>query len=165
MPDSKSRTPNPKPSALRLLEQRHIPHEVFAFDDAIRSAAEVAAAVGLPPGRVYKTLVIEQDPPRGKPYLCMAPADSEVDLKALARALDLKKLRMASHRHAERLTGLKVGGISALALLGKGFPVLIDERALAHDRILVSAGQRGLDVALAVTDLIMLTGAKTVPTA
>lgn len=148
--------------AVRMLEQKRIPHELFAFDDSIRSAAEVAASVGMPPGRVYKTLVIEQDPPMGKPYLCMMPADSEVDLRVLAVELGVKKVRMASHRDAERHTGLKVGGISALALVGKGFPVLIDSRALAHDRILVSAGQRGMDIALSVTDLVALTGARAV---
>jgi Cys-tRNA(Pro)/Cys-tRNA(Cys) deacylase len=149
-----------KPLAVRLLEQRKIPHEVFAFDDSIRSAAEVARATGMPPEAVYKTLVLEQDPPRGKPYLVMMPADSEIDLKAFAAALGLKKARMASHRDAERYTGLQVGGISALALLGKGFPVYIGSRAADLGQVLVSAGQRGMDVRLAVPDLVALTGAR-----
>jgi Cys-tRNA(Pro)/Cys-tRNA(Cys) deacylase len=151
-----------KPVALRMLEQRKVAHEVFAFDSAIRSAAEVARATGMPTSQVYKTLVVEQDPPQGKPYLVMAPADSEIDLKALARSLGVKKLRMASHRDAERHTGLQVGGISALALTGKSFPVLIDRRALGEARILVSAGERGMDVRLTVADLVTVTGAKAV---
>lgn len=145
-----------------MLEQRKIPHEVFAFDDAIRSAEEVARVTGMPPGHVYKTLVIEEEPPKGKPRLFMVPSDSEVDLKALAAALGVKKLRMASHRDAERHTGLQVGGISALALLGKGFPVLIDGRCAGLGQVLVSAGQRGMDVRLAVSDLLALTGARAV---
>lgn len=152
-----------KPMSVRLLEQRRIAHEVFAFDPTIRDAVEVAAHVGVSPERVYKTLVIEQEPPKGRPYLVMAPANTEVDLKVLAAQLGAKKLRMASHRDAERVTGLQVGGISALALIGKGFPVLIDERALEHEWLLVSAGQRGYDVRLAVRDLIALTGARAVP--
>jgi len=129
-----------------MLEQRRIPHEVFAFDDSIRSAAGVAQEAGVDLALVYKTLVIEHDPPRGKPFLVMVPADTEIDLKVLAESLNAKKLRMASQRGAERLTGLKVGGISALALLQKRFPTLIDERALRHTHLMVSAGQRGLDV-------------------
>jgi Cys-tRNA(Pro)/Cys-tRNA(Cys) deacylase len=154
-------TPN-KPIAVRVLEQRKVPHELFAFDDSIRSAEEVARVTGMPPAQVYKTLVIEPDPPRGKPWLFMVPSDSEVDLRALAQAVGAKKLRMASHAGAERYTGLKVGGISALALLGQGFPVLIDARSQALDTILVSAGQRGLDLKLAVSDLVALTAARPV---
>lgn len=154
--------PTVKPLAIRMLEQKRIAHVVFTFDDSIRSADGVAAHTGIAPELVYKTLVLEQDPPKGKPYLLMMPATAEVDLKRTAAALGVKKLRMASHRDAERYTGLQVGGISALALPGRGFPVFIEEEALAHPEILVSAGQRGWDVRLAVTDLLALTGAKPV---
>lgn len=151
-----------KPLAIRQLEQHRIPFDVFEFDGAIRSADEVARVTGMAPDEVYKTLVVEQDPPRGKPSLVMMPADSEIDLKALAAATGVKKLRMASHTDAERHTGLRVGGISALALLGKSFPVYIDARATAFSHILVSAGQRGMDVRLSVKDLLELTGARPV---
>ncbi len=150
----------PKPLAIRMLEQRKVPYEVFEFDDNIRSAQEVARVTGMPAERVLKTLVVEQDPPRGKPCLVMMPSSLEIDLKVLAHSLGVKKLRMASHRDAERHTGLKVGGISALALLGRGFPVLIEESATLFDDVLVSAGQRGWDVRLGVTALIELTGAR-----
>ena len=154
-----------KPLAVRMLEQRKIAHTVFAFDDSIRSAAEVARQTGMPPGHVLKTLVVELDPPRGKPYLVMVPSDREIELKALARSVGVKSLRMASHADAERVTGLKVGGISALALLGKGFTVLIDERCALLPEVLVSAGQRGFDVRLSTSDLVALTGARVVATA
>lgn len=150
-----------KPLAVRMLEQRRVPHEVFEFDDTIRSAQEVARVTGVPADQVLKTLVVEQDPPRGKPYLLMMPASLEVDLKVLAASLGLKKVRMASHRDAERHTGLKVGGISALALVEKAFPVLIEESATLFDQVLVSAGQRGWDVRIAVAALIELTAART----
>lgn len=148
-----------KPLALRLLEQRKIAHQVYAFDATIRAADEVAQHTGVDPALVYKTLVVEQDPPKGKPYLVMMPSTREIDLKRFAAAIGVKKLRMASHRDAERHTGLQVGGISALALLGKGFFVYVEAEALQHEHILVSAGQRGMDVRLAVDDLVALTGA------
>ncbi len=146
--------------AIRMLEQKRVPHEVFAFDDAIRSAQEVARVTGIPPGQVLKTLVVEQEPPKGKPFLVMMPAEFEIDLKVLAASLGVKKLGMASHRDAEKYTGLQVGGISALALIGKGFPVLLEETATLFDEVLVSAGQRGYDVRLSVADLVSLTGAR-----
>lgn len=153
-----------RPLAVRMLEQRKIPHQVFEFDSSIRSAEEVARATGMPPERVFKTLVIEQEPPRGKPYLVMMPSTAEVDLRVLAASTGVKKLRMASHVDAERYTGLQVGGISALALVNRGFTALIDESATTHESILVSAGQRGMDLSLRITDLLSLTGARPVRT-
>jgi len=152
-----------KPLAVRLLEQRKIPHEVFEFDPAIRSAELVARETGMSPHLVYKTLVVELDPPKGKPYIVMAPSDTELDLRPLGATLGVKKLRMAAHKDAERHTGLPVGGISALALLGKGFTILIDERALLETHVLVSAGVRGMDVRMGVADLVSITGARAIP--
>jgi Cys-tRNA(Pro)/Cys-tRNA(Cys) deacylase len=92
----------------------------------------------------------------------MMPSSLEVELKVLAASLGVKAVRMASHRDAERYTGLRVGGISALALIGKGFEVLIEETATIFDAVLVSAGQRGFDVRLRLQDLCDLTGARPV---
>ncbi len=153
-----------KPLAVRVLEQQKVPFELFQFDASIRSAEEVARATSMPPETVFKTLVIEQDPPRGKPFLVMMPSTSEVDLRVLAASLGLKKVRMASHADAERHTGLKVGGISALALLNRGFTSLVDESAVGFKEILVSAGRRGLDVRIAVSDLLAVTGCRSVRT-
>lgn len=154
-----------KPLAVRMLEQKKIPHETFEFDESIRSADGVASHTGIAPELVYKTLVLEQDPPKGKPYLLMMPATAEVDLKRAAASLGVKKLRMASHRDAERYTGLQVGGISALALVGKGFSVWIEAEVTGHESVLVSAGQRGWDVRLSVADLLRLTGARPIEAA
>jgi Cys-tRNA(Pro)/Cys-tRNA(Cys) deacylase len=93
------------------------------------------------------------------PILIMAPADQELRLKSLAQHFGDKKLRMATHNEAENLTGLKVGGISALALRHRNFPVYLMQTAAAWDTIVVSAGQRGVNLRLAVADLVRATGA------
>lgn len=67
-----------------MLDQRKIPYELFEFSDSIRDALEVAAAIGHAPSEVYKTLVVEEEPARGKPHLVMVQADHELDLKAFA---------------------------------------------------------------------------------
>jgi len=103
----------------------------------------VAEALGLPASQVYKTLVVVRE--RGKPLLVMIPGDRELDLKRLAKAIGEKKLRMATHKEAESLTGLQVGGISALALLNRRFEVYIDRAATKLERVLVSAGRRGIE--------------------
>jgi len=148
----------PRTNTMRLLDANKVGYEVYTFSPDIHSATGVAEATGLDPRAVYKTLVIQRQ--RGKPLLVMVAGDVQVDLSALAASVDEKKLRMAAHRDAEALTGLQVGGISALALLNKGFEICIDQAARQLDRIAVSAGQRGINLYLAVSDLVRVTGAR-----
>ncbi len=145
-------------NAMRLLDAHKVPYEVLTFSDEFHSATEVADLLGLDRKLVYKTLVIQRT--RGKPLLVMLAGDLQVDLGMLASSVGEKKLHMASHHDAERLTGLQVGGISALALLNKGFDVCIDRAAEDLDEIVVSAGKRGMDLRLAVADLVRVTSAR-----
>ena len=143
--------------SMRMLEAQGVRYEVLSFPDTIHSAVGVAAYYGLPPAQVYKTLVVVLS--EGQPALVLIAGDHEIQLKRLAQALGKKKLRMATQKEAEAWTGLKVGGISALALCHRGFPVYIDRAAAALDEIIVSAGQRGMDIRLAIADLRRVTGA------
>lgn len=153
--------PTQKTIAMKLLEGKNVPYESYSYPSQLRDAEQVAASLNLPPDQVFKTLVVPRPKP-GKPMLIMVPAGRQLDLKKLAKAVGEKKLKMATHREAERLTGLQVGGISALALLNRGFDTYLDETALEHDQIIISAGQRGLQISLAVADLIKVTGAREV---
>ncbi len=154
-----------KLNSMRVLDARKIPYVVTEYDASgeFHSATETAQLIGAPVESVYKTLVVLREPPKsGKPLLVMIAADREVDLKLLAQSLGApkQKLRMATQREAESLTGLQVGGISALALLHRGFEIVLDEAALTLDHIHISAGRRGVDVCLAVKDLISVTNSK-----
>lgn len=149
-----------KTNALRLLEAHHVPYQLFTFSPEIHSAVEVAQTLGLPSHEVYKTLVVLR--PQGRPLLVMIAGDRELDLKRVAAAIGEKKVRMATQREAETLTGLQVGGISALALLGRPFDVFLDREALALQHIVVSAGKRGMNVRLAVDDLLRVTRARVI---
>ena len=147
-----------KSNVLRRLESRHIPHQAYTYAADTRSAEDVARVLRIPAHEVYKTLVVL--PPHGKPLLIVIPGPSALDLKRLARALGAKKLRMATHREAEELTGLQVGGISALALLDRGFRVYVDQVAQTITAFVVSAGQRGMNLRLCVDDFMRLTQAR-----
>ena len=149
-------------NAVRALEARGFVFEALSYDPEIHSAVGLAEALGIPPGQVYKTLVVLRDPPAGRPFLVMVAGDRELDPRRLARSLGEKAVRMASHREAERLTGLQVGGIGSLALMGKGFTVCIDRPALEHPWILVNGGRRGLNLRVAVEDLVGITAARVV---
>jgi Cys-tRNA(Pro)/Cys-tRNA(Cys) deacylase len=148
----------PRTNSMRLLDANKVAYQVVTFAEDLHSAVEVAEAVGLSPDMVYKTLVVQR--PRGKPLLVMVAGDKQIDLHALAASVGEKKLTMASHRDAEALTGLQVGGISPLALLNRGFDVYIDLAAEGLPTVFVSAGKRGIDLCLAVDDLVRVTGAR-----
>lgn len=150
-----------KTLGMRILEGKGIPYEPVAYDVVGHlSASEVAEAVGLPPEQTFKTLVVCTDRAGGRPLLALLPGSSQLDLKKLAAASGDKKLQMASHRDAERLTGLEKGGISPLALMDKGWPVYVDETAVLFDRIEISAGRVGLGVLVPVEPLLALLGAR-----
>jgi Cys-tRNA(Pro)/Cys-tRNA(Cys) deacylase len=152
-----------KTLAMRMLDAKRITYTDSVYDATreFHSAEEAAALLGASVETVYKTLVVLRETPgRPRPLLVMAPSHRQVDLRLLAKSIGEKKLRMATQREAESLTGLQVGGISALALTNKPFDVLLDESARALDRIHISAGQRGIDLELRVEDLVAITNAK-----
>lgn len=154
-----------KTQAMRALEGKRIAYETLTYPDEMRDAAEIALILGLPAEEVFKTLVVL--PPDGdkKTMLVMIPANTQLDLKKLAAAVGAKKLKMATQREAEQLTGLQVGGISAVALLNKPFAVYIDASARQLPRICISAGKRGLQLRVSVEDLMKLTHARAIEVA
>ena len=150
-----------KLNSMRLLEQHDIPYEAITYGDAgaFHDAEEVAEMLGVPVEIVYKTLVVE---PVGsiRPCLALIAANRSLDLKRMAAITGAKKAAMASQKDAEQWTGLKVGGISPLALTRKHWPVFIDRDALENEHILVSAGQRGMQLRVPTAALIQLVQAK-----
>ena len=152
-----------KTIAMKLLDGKKISYEIVPYPDDMRDAEAIAVELGVPPEQLFKTLVVLPPGTSGraaKPLLVMLGANQQLNLKKLAKAVGAKKLQMATHAQAEKMTGLQVGGISALALLNRGFAVYLDEIARQYEQIYVSAGQRGLDIKLAVADLVKVTKAR-----
>lgn len=151
-----------KNNVTRLLESKKVPFRlhVYDYDAGIESAVQVAEAIGLPPEQVFKTLVVLPDQPNRKPMLVVIPGPDTLDLKSFAKAVNLKKAKMASHAEAESMTGLQTGGISPLALINRGFDVYLSDQAQTFESIAVSAGQRGANVQVGVKDLMKLTNAR-----
>ncbi|MFI9216355.1 Cys-tRNA(Pro) deacylase [Streptomyces werraensis] len=120
---------------------------------------EAAEAMGVSPDRVFKTLVADVD---GALTVAVVPVAGQLDLKALASAAGGKRASMADPALAERTTGYVRGGISPLGQRKK-LPTVLDESAIRHETICVSAGRRGLEVELAPADLATLTSAVLAP--
>lgn len=132
----------------------------YAHDPAHPSYGEEAAeAMGVPPERVFKTLVAEVD---GALTVAVVPVAGSLDLKALAAAVGGKRATMADPADAERTTGYVRGGISPLGQRRR-LPTVLDASAHDHPTVCVSAGRRGLEVELAPKDLASLTDAVVAP--
>jgi Cys-tRNA(Pro)/Cys-tRNA(Cys) deacylase len=146
--------------AIRLLQREGVAFTERPYDhdaSADSFGEEAAAKLGVDPARVFKTLVCAAD---GDLIMALVPSSSRLDLKALARALGVKKADLADPAVAERTTGYVVGGISPLGGR-KRLPTLIDDSALSLDTLYVSAGRRGLQVELSPADLVRLTDGTT----
>jgi Cys-tRNA(Pro)/Cys-tRNA(Cys) deacylase len=142
----------------RLLDSRKIRYSSYELPAEKLGALDTAKILNVDPASVYKTIVITRDKPK-KPILVLLPGTAVADLKLVAAALGEKKVYLPTEHEAEALTGLKAGGISPLALMNKGFQVVIDETAKIQEEIHISGGQRGLNIKLPVEDLAKLTNA------
>ena len=137
----------------------HSLHE-YAHDPAADSyGSEAAQALGVEPARVHKTLVVTVERNgRWELAVGVVPVDAQLDLKAIATALGVKRADMAKAADVERSTGYVLGGISPLGQR-KALRTVIDEDAMLHDTIFVSAGRRGLEIELTANALYELTDA------
>ena len=141
----------PATTAARKAGVEHRVHEYAHDPNAASYGMEAAEALGLDPARVFKTLVADLD---GTLTVCIVPVAHELDLRSLG-----KRARLADTAKAERTTGYVAGGISPLGQR-RVLPTLVDDSALEHPTIHVSAGRRGLEIELAPGDLVALTNAE-----
>ncbi len=148
--------------ATELLAKAGVEYRLHAYEHG-RGAygPEAAHMLGVDPTRVFKTLIAEVD---GALTVGIVPVSAKLDLKALAAAVGGKRAAMAEVADAERATGYVTGGISPLGQR-KRLPTVIDASARDLDTVFCSAGRRGLEVELAPTDLVRLTGARFAPIA
>ncbi len=145
-----------KTNAARALDALHIPYELrpYKVDESDLTAITVARKIGLPAEQVFKTLVTRAA--SGAHLFAVIPGDSELDLKKLAHAAQEKRCDLAPLKEVEPLTGYIRGGVTVLAAR-KPFPAFADDTIALHDRISVSAGQRGLQLLLAPADYLRAT--------
>jgi len=157
--------------AIAELRRAGIGHAVREYDVPAAAAVgrhdrpsyglDAAAALGVDPRRIFKTLVVAVD---GKLAVAIVPVAGELDLKAFADALGGRRAELADPAEAERATGYVVGGISPIGQRRR-LPTVLDASTAAFETILVSAGRRGLQVELEPGDLVRVTSAIVAPIA
>ena len=166
--------------AIAALLREGVTHTVHSYEieapsgpDAHRGAkvaygTAAAAALGVDPARLFKTLVVTLEgattAPGAGPSLGVAvlPSSSSASMKLIAHALGAKRAALADAATVQRVTGYVLGGVSPLGSR-RVLPTVIDSSAADHASILVSAGQRGLSIELAPADLQRVAGATLAP--
>lgn len=149
----------PKTNAVRLLESLGVPYTLHPYevDEDDLSAETVARKVGLPPEQVFKTLCARGE--RTGVFFAVIPANTQLDLKATARALGDRSVEPVALKEVLPLTGYIRGGVTVLAAK-KAYPVICDETIELFDVVSISAGQRGLQVFVAPSDYLRVTAAR-----
>ena len=150
MPDNK------KTNAMRILEGRGIAFETssYEYDQASSDAVSAAAALGVEPERVFKTLVAEDD--KHRLYVFCLPGCCELHMKKAARAAGAK-IELVKVKDLFGLTGYLRGGCSPVGMKKK-FPTFVEESARLYERIYVNAGRQGGQVIIAPDDLLAACG-------
>lgn len=146
--------------AIDLLAKQKVKHQVLQYEhepNAQSFGLEAAEKLGVAAELVFKTLVVQLDTEQ----LCVAilPVDKKLSMKLMAKAVAAKKVQMADKAQVERVTGYVLGGVSPLGQK-KRLVTVIDKSAAVLASMFVSAGKRGLEIAIAPQDLSRLLVAK-----
>ena len=146
-----------KTNAARLLDKAKLQYNLITYevDENDLAVQHVADCLGQDIARVFKTIVLHGD--KTGHLVCVVPGNSEVDLKALAKASGNKKVEMILMKDLLSVTGYIRGGCSPIGMK-KRFPTYFHTSALEHQTIFVSAGVRGMQIEIAPADLIAFVG-------
>lgn len=149
-----------KTNAARLLDQLKIDYRLleYAYDHDDLSAAGAAQKLNVPADQIFKTLVARGD--KTGIITASIPGDHELDLKALAKLSKNKKVELIALKELQPLTGYLRGAVSPLGMKSV-YPFFLDREAEKYPEVIVSAGARGLQIALAPGDLVKATNAVT----
>lgn len=148
--------------ALKFLETQGVVVSLHPYDydpaaDAV--GMQAAAALGIAPAQMLKTLMLELD---GKPVCCVIPADCQLSMKRVAAAFGGKAAAMMLPARAEKLTGYRVGGISPFGQK-RAVPTAFEVAACGHARVWINAGQRGLLLGIDPQEALRVTAARAAP--
>ena len=147
-----------KTNAMRMLEKAKIEYQLYHYDgDAFVDGVTAAEKIGKPCELVYKTLVTISD--KKNIYVFVIPVAEELHLKKAAKAVQVKSIHMLPAAQITQVTGYVKGGCSPIGMK-KQYPTIVDQSAERLDTVILSAGRRGMQIALNPQELAHLLGAK-----
>jgi Cys-tRNA(Pro)/Cys-tRNA(Cys) deacylase len=148
-----------KTNACRFLDKNKVEYELLGYevDEEDLSALHVAQVTNTDVKMIFKTLVCVDE--KNTPLVACIAGDEELDLKALAKLAGVKKCVMIAQKELLGLTGYIRGGCSPFGMK-KQYRTFIDSNAFLHQKILVSAGERGKQLKINPEALVTLLKAK-----
>lgn len=149
---SKKKSGGSKTAAIRALEQKGVPFSPRPQAHGSLTAEGVARELDLPVAKVVKSMIVKDS---GNAYhLFVIPGDRQLSLKKVAGVLNDKRVELAPGADVERITGYRVGAVSALGFRRQGVPVYLDTGIFAMEEVLISAGRPDLGLMVATADLV-----------
>ncbi|MDH9161989.1 MULTISPECIES: Cys-tRNA(Pro) deacylase [Staphylococcus] len=151
-----------KTNAMRILDRQNIQYGVnrYKVSEKHMSGEDVAASVGVDIELIYKTLVLENT--NHDHFVFIIPVNDSLDMKSAAQVINEKKLHLMPLDDLKKVTGYVRGGCSPIGMK-RLFPTIIDQQAVNLNEIYVSGGERGMQINIAVKELIEATQAKVAP--
>ncbi len=147
-----------KTNAQRIVERAKIDINIYTYDsNEFADAVMIAKKLDIDPNRVFKTIVTKGK--SGGHYVFVVPAPSTIDFKRAAKSVGEKSVELVKLEDLEKLTGYIRGGCSPVGMK-KLFPTVIDESAVNFEKIVCSAGRRGMQMEISPNDLVQLIGGK-----
>ena len=142
-----------KTNALRQLDKQKIPYIIHTYEWSEDKSGGLGAAEKLPElaDRVFKTIVL-----KGKSknlYVCVIHGEAHLDLKKVAKACGEKNIDLLPLSELEKETGYIRGGCSPVGMK-KLFSTFFDKKVEKFEKIMVSAGRRGLQMEVETKKLI-----------
>lgn len=148
----------PKTNAMRILEQKKLPHQCFFYDcKHFTDALQIAGMLGQSPDMTFKSLMCQGK--SGGYYAFVIPAPCTLDLKKAALAVGEKSVDLLPVKEIQQVTGYIRGGCTAIGMK-KDYPVVLDARAAAFEKIIVSGGKLGTQIHLAPDVFLQATNGK-----
>lgn len=118
--------------------------------------ADASRVTGIDLHRITKNLVSKTN--EGEHVLLIAPGDRRVDLKAAARALGVKNVRLLPFEEAEKITGYPPGGTPSLGYAER-MRVVLDAELKDFETLYCGGGTRDRLLEVRVEDVIRLNDA------
>ncbi|MBR1831746.1 MAG: Cys-tRNA(Pro) deacylase [Ruminiclostridium sp.] len=147
-----------KTNAMRILEQKKLPHTVNYYEcGEFTDAVQIAEMLGQDPERTFKTLMCVGK--SGAYYAFVMQGTAEMNLKKAAAAAGEKSIALLPVKEIQSVTGYIRGGCTSIGMK-KDYPVFLDETALLYDEIIVSGGRLGTQIFLSPDTLLAATNGK-----
>jgi prolyl-tRNA editing enzyme YbaK/EbsC (Cys-tRNA(Pro) deacylase) len=133
-------------AVLAALEGTGIAYDVIACDPTLADTAAFCEHYGVAPEDSANTIVVASKREPKRYVACVVLATTRLDVNGVVkRRLDAGKVSFASAEETAELTGMQLGGVTALALPPE-LPLWVDAAVMARPRIILGGGSRSMKI-------------------